>query len=89
MSRSFQYFQPFDIPLGVKQGEPLLSVLFILFVNDMHSELPHIDDRVRLLENIYLFMLMYAEGTILFSKSETGVQTLVNKLSTKCDLALC
>ena len=28
----------FEISLGVKSGEPLSPILFILFVNDMHSE---------------------------------------------------
>ena len=70
-----------DISFGVEEGEPLSSILFILFVNDMHFELANIDDSVRLLENIYLFMLMYADDTILFSKSETGLQTLLKKLA--------
>ena len=52
----------------------------------MHSELANIDDPVRLLEDILiLFMLVDANNTILFSKSENGLQILLNKLSIYCD----
>ena len=43
---------------------------FILFVNDMHSKLAKIDDTVKLLENISLFMLMYADDIILSRTEE-------------------
>ena len=61
--RLFSNISDFDTSLGVNQGEPLSPILFILFVNDMHSELANIDDPVKLPENISLLMLTYAHYT--------------------------
>ena len=80
MFRNFVY-----VSIGVKQGEPLSPILFIMFVNDMQSELSDIADPIRLIDDITLFMLMYADDTVLFSKSEIGLQILLNKLAVYCD----
>ena len=42
----------FDISLGVKQGEPLSPILFILFVNDMHKEMSTNMNALRILNEI-------------------------------------
>ena len=42
----------FDISLGLKQGEPLSPILFILFVNDMHKEMSTNMNALRILNEI-------------------------------------
>ena len=61
----------FDVSLGVEQGEPLSPILFILFVNDMHKEMCEHINASRTLNEISIFMLMYADDTILIANSET------------------
>ena len=69
------------MPLGVKQGEPLSPLLFILFVNNTDSQLSNNVHPIRSLYDISLFMIMYADDTILFVNSEAELQLLLNKLA--------
>lgn len=39
------------------------------------------------LQNVQLFMLMYADDTVLFSLSAVGLQSMLNKLSVYCNNA--
>ena len=43
----FRCFRFVHVSLGVELGEPLSPILFILFVNDIHSELFNIDEPLR------------------------------------------
>ena len=81
----FQCFRLFYISHGVKQGERLSHILLILLVNNLHSELDNIDNPVRLLDIISLFMFMYADDMILLFKSENVLQTLLNKMVIYCE----
>ena len=70
---------------GVKQGEPLSPILFLFFINDMYNALydDHVD--VFSIDDIQLFMLLFADDTVLFSYTIEGLQALLDKLKTYCD----
>ena len=68
----------FDVSLGVKQGEPLSSILFISFVNDMHKQMSEKINAVRIVNEISSFMLMYADYTVLFANSESELQKMLD-----------
>ena len=76
----------FEISLGVKQGEPLSPLMFIMFVNDVHSEFSQSLDadseevnRINI-QQMCLILLLFAEYMVLFSTDPVELQLLLNKL---------
>lgn len=74
----------FDSYMGVKQGEPLSPLLFIFFINDMSTYLH--DDTADLvtIEELQIFLLLFADDTVIFSYTKEGLQVLLNKLQDYC-----
>ena len=81
---SFSNF--FDVSIGLKQGEPLSPLLFILFVNDISNNLTDTD-----IEQLSLYMLLFADDIALFTTSPESLQLQIDNLyhySTKWGLKI-
>ena len=101
LTNDFTLTDLFSIHLGVRQGENLSPVLFALFLNDLQDFLAkdlkgletilkeavscNMDTQyIEKLKN--LFILLYADDTVLFSETPNVLQTGLNTLKVYCDL---
>ena len=69
--------------VGVLQGDSISPLLFNLYVSDLKASLG-VDDDTPKLVSTHVNCLMYADDLILISRSELGLQALLNKLSEYC-----
>ena len=74
----------FSVDQGVLQGEPLSPMLFSHFLNDFENEF--IDNLCLPIElrDLSLFLLMYADDTVIFSESVEGLQNMFDSLNSYC-----
>ena len=79
------YTQYFDSYMGVKQGEPLSPLLFIFFINDMSKYLYEDSADLVSINEIQMFILLFADDAVIFSRSKTGLQILLNKMCSYCN----
>ena len=87
----------FNCVIGVRQGENLSPLLFAIFLNDLESFLSQysgsggisvlrhdtLNDTLTFLK---LFILLYADDTVLLADSAQGLQKALDGLSTYCKL---
>ena len=88
----------FSSNVGVRQGENLSPVLFSLFLNDLTEFISHAYDGLtnvsdmanRLLSDddieVYfkLYILLYADDTVIFAESDTELQAALNAMYLYC-----
>ena len=72
--------QFFDTNAGVKQGDPMSPVLFICFINDILESTSNENGDAMSINDFNLFMLLYADDAVLFSKSSEALQNILNRL---------
>ena len=78
--------QLFDINAGVKQGDPLSAAFFIFFINDIIESTSNENGDAMSINDFNLFMLLYADDAVLFSKSSEALQNMLHAYSTLWDL---
>ena len=74
----------FDSNIGLLQGEVLSPFLFSLFINDLELHLQQSTSAGLTLDQLSIYLLMFADDAIIFSDSVDGLQSSLNNLESYC-----
>ena len=95
-----EYTDYFEYTCGVRQGENLSPLLFAIYLNDLHSFISSSVQGLPLLAKeidnakddnadeelmLKLFILLYADDTVICSESAEGLQVALDAMSTYCE----
>ena len=75
----------FNVPKGLMQGEGLSPFLFSLYINDFENYMLYNNCESVELRDLSLFLIMYADDTVLFSESISGLQNLLDNVHLYCN----
>ena len=75
----------FKSDVGLLQGEVLSPFLFSLFVNDLETYLEQNPNASLTLDQLSMYLLMFADDTVIFSESVEGLQLSLNNLESYCN----
>ena len=74
----------YSCDIGLLQGEIMSPFLFSLFINDIEAHLQeNINDGINI-EQLQLYLLLFADDAVLFSESREGLQNNINNLESYC-----
>ena len=71
--------------LGVKQGDPSSSLLFMMFINDIVTSVRTDIEGLFSIDELKLFLILYADDQILFATSPTSLQSMLNDIEIYCN----
>ena len=72
--------------IGVKQGDPSSTLLFLYFVNDIFHQFDSNIDGLFTVNDLKLFLFMFANDAVLFAHTPMTLQSLLNDLNTYCNI---
>lgn len=74
----------FSSNIGLLQGEVLSPFLFSLFINDLEIYLQQNTNAGLTLDQLSIYLLMFADDAVIFSDSVDGLQSCLNSLESYC-----
>ena len=81
-NRSYSEF--IDSHFGVKQGDPSSPKIFMMFLNDLEESIRDGLDGIFTIEDIKIFLLLYADDQVVFSKSPESLQAMLFDIEINC-----
>ena len=71
----------FSSPVGLKQGYPSSPLLFKIFVNDTVDNIKTDLSNIFSINELKLFLILYADDQVLFATSPETLQSLLNDIN--------
>ena len=68
----------------LKQGDPCSPILFMLFINDIMQSINTNFDQIFTVDEIRLFLLLYADDAVVFAKSPEVLQCILHDIESYC-----
>ena len=81
---SFSSF--FESNIGLKQGDPSSPLLFMFFVNDIVENINSDLQNIFSVNELKLFLILFADDQVLFATSPETLQSLLSDLEAYCQL---
>ena len=76
---------PISSFMGVKQGDASSALLFMMFVNDITEHINTNIEGIFTLNEMKLFLILYADDQVLFSTSPDSLQSMLADIEAYCD----
>ena len=70
--------------IGVKQGDPSSPMLFMMFINDINQCKNDNLNGIFTVDDIKLFLLLYADDQVIFAKSPETLQAMLSDIEQYC-----
>lgn len=80
------YSNFFDSSIGLKQGDPSSPLLFMFFVNDIIENINTDLQNIFSINELKLFLILFADDQVLFATSPDTLQSLLTDLENYCRL---
>ena len=74
-----------DSHAGVKQGDPGSPLMFMMFINDIEKHINSNIDHIFTLNELKLFILLYADDSVIFALSPESLQSMLNDVQLYCN----
>ena len=74
----------FSSDVGLMQGEVISHFLFSLFIDDLETHLQQNLDASISIDQLAIYLLLFANDAVMFSDIPEGLQTSLNNLETYC-----
>lgn len=71
--------------LGVKQGDPCSSLLFMMFINDIISNIDSDLNGIFTIDELNIFLILYADDQVLFASSPDSLQSMLHDIEIYCN----
>lgn len=76
----------FSSTVGLKQGDPSSPLLFMLFVNDIIDNINVDLSNIFSINELKLFLILYADDQVVFATSPETLQSLLNDIEHYCNV---
>ena len=75
-----------DSKIGVKQGDPSSPMIFMMFINDLNENINNNLNGIFTVNEIKIFLLLYADDQVIFGKSPEAVQSMLADIENYCNI---